>query len=223
MMVGGTKSLAGMLGRLLERRVFDGEYGGHTPAVMEAEYGPYDDRSMHVVIVDDLGLVAAGRVIWSPTLDTPTKLETDLGLLDGQLRSFHRLEELYGTSRLSEKATAVVEPRGRASKVTGWLLGELRFQQMCLDETSAHCAMVDVRFSRMLKVWGSSFVPALGLEPFDYLEQLCQPILFPPGTQEQLRSSRLYRVLSEGWFDRVSRPVTTSTLVDLTDDVSISL
>lgn len=221
MMSGGTKSLAGTLGRMLECRVFDTEYGGHSPAVMEAEYGPYDERSVHVVIVDEQGPVAAGRVIWSPTLDEPTKLETDLGLLDGSLRRYHQLEERFGTTGLSEKATAVVEQRARASRVTGWLLGELRYQQMCLDDGAAHCAMVDVRFARMLRIWGSSFQPAMGLDPFEYLEQLCQPIIFPPGTQDQLRESRIYRALSDGWFDRVCRPIAASSLVDLSEVVIV--
>ena len=217
LLTGGTNSLAGQLGRMLEQRVFDGEYGGHSPEVMAAEYGPYDDRSVHVVVMDRIGAVAAGRVIWSPSIELPTKLETDLGLLDGSLRRYHSLVERYGTDRLSEKATAVVAPRARASRVTGWLLGELRYQQMCLDERSAHCAMVDVRFERMLRIWGSEFESALGLAPFEYLEQLCAPIIFPPGTQDQLSGSQLYRALSEGWFDRVRRPIMTSSLIDLTE------
>ncbi|MEM7094706.1 MAG: hypothetical protein AAF567_17005 [Actinomycetota bacterium] len=220
MLVGGTKSLAGRLGRATEQRVFDTEYGGHSPEVMASEYGPYDDRSIHVVIVDAEGPVAAGRVVWSPTLDLPTKLETDLGFLDGRLREYHQFQDRYGTEQFSEKATAVVERRARATSVTGWLLGELRYQQMCLNEDAPYCAMLDVRFRRMLAQWGTDFEPALGLEPFEYLNQLCQPMFFYPSINPRFRESRIYRKLSVGWFDRVSRPLSEgSFLVDIRDSI----
>lgn len=215
LLVGGSKSLAGALGRMLEQRVFDREYGGHSPEVMQAEYGPYDDRSLHVVILDGDGPVAAGRVIWASATDL-TKLETDLGLVHGELRSHHRCVERFGTSLQFEHATVVVEKRA-FSRVTGWLLGELRYQQMCIDEHAPSCAMVDVRFARMLRSWGTEVERACGLEPFEYLEQTCEPIFFVPGYETRLSSSRLYRLLSIAWEERVARPLVSTSVVDITE------
>lgn len=40
------------LGRALEQRIFDAEAGDHSPEVMHAEYGPYEDRSIFFLAID---------------------------------------------------------------------------------------------------------------------------------------------------------------------------
>lgn len=206
----------------MERRIFDAEYGGHSPMMMVDEYGRYEERSVHAVILDELGPVAAARTIWSPSAVLPTKLETDLDLADGSLRRFHKMAELYGTECLSELATAVVEPRARGKIVLGWLLGEMRYQQMLLDPAAPSCAMIDLPFNRMIRIWGHELSAACGLDPVSYLGHSCQPTFFEPGPQDQIQHRRVYRNFSQGWMERVRRPLQVSPLVDVSETFTMS-
>lgn len=220
MVVGGSRSLAGQLGRLMEQRVFDVEWGGHDPAMMQREYGPYEDRSIHAVIVDDEGIVAAARSIWSPSPSLPTKIEADLGHGQGELRSHHRLLERYGSLAFSELATVAVRPDRRGGIATGWILGEMRYQQMCQRPGSPSCAMIAVPFYRMIRAWGHEIAPLGGTEPSDYLGVLSQPAFFEPGAQDQIEQSRLFGQFSEGWLSRARRPL-RQPFVDVTAELSL--
>ena len=222
LLTGGTRSLAGQLGRLLERRVFAAEYGAHEPSMMTAEYGAFEERSIHAVILDANGMVAAARTIWSPDPSLPTKLEHDLGLHGGELRLFHDLAGRYGSEGISELATAVVEPRARGGIVTGWLLGEMRRQQMGLNPESPSCAMIDLPFNRMIRIWGHEMGKACGREPTEYLGHLCQPTFFEPGPQRQIRQSRLFSALSDGWLQRVERPLSSADAIAITEESLIA-
>jgi hypothetical protein len=226
MMVGGTKSVAGRLGRVLEHRIFDQETGPHSPESFVDDYRDYEARSVHVVIVDEEGIAGAARTIWSPTADEPTKAEVDLGFGNGELRARERLVERYGTPALFELATTVVEARARHSHVTGWVLGEMRYQQMCTQPEAPSCAIVVRPFYRMISVWGHELHPLGGLDPIEYYGQPNQPAFFEPGPQMQISKSQLYSKLSNGWLSRVDRPLgagavefaqTSSVTIDISE------
>ena len=219
MVVGGTRSLAGQLGRLMEQRTFDAEWGGHSPAMMAEEYGPYEEQSIHAVIVDPSGIVAAARTIWSPAPGLPTKIEADLGYLNGELRTHHRLAERHGSLAFSELATVAVRPDCRGGISTGWILGEMRFQQMCQQAASPSCAMIAVPFYRMIRAWGHEIEPLGGTEASEYLGVVSQPAYFEPGRQDQIERSRLFGTLSQGWLSRVRRPL-LQPFVDVTEPIS---
>ena len=220
LVVGGTRSLAGQLGRVMEQRIFDAEWGGHCAAMMAEEYGPYEAQSIHAVIVDQWGTVAAARSIWSPSPALPTKVEVDLGLQDGELRAHHCIAERYGSVAFSELATVAVRPDCRGAVSTGWVLGEMRFQQMCQRAESPSCAMIAVPFYRMIRAWGHEITALGGIEPSEYLGVMSQPAFFEPGPQQQIRGSQVFGRLSEGWLSRVNRPL-LQPLVDVTDPISL--
>lgn len=203
MVIGGTRSLAGRLGRVLEQRIFDRETGPHPPESFVPEYRDYEERSFHVTIVDRVGIAATARNIYSASLDEPTKLETDLGLLDGTIRAAHELERKHGSLAITELATMVIEPRSRLSRVGGWLFGEIRRQQAMQFPGAPSCAMAAPALFRMLKVWGHDVTKLAGLESLEYLGMESQPMFFAPGVQEKVQESTLFHELSAGFFERV--------------------
>lgn len=221
MIVGGTRSLAGRLGRVLEQRIFDRETGPHPPESFIPEYAQFEERSEHVTIVDELGIVGTARNIYSPTIDEPTKLEVDLRLLDGELRAYHRLEETYGSPAITELATMVVEPRGRHREVTGWLFGEVRVLQQLMFPGAPSCSMSLVPLYRALRMWGVTVDPLVGSGPVDYLGASSQPTFFAPGRQEQLQSSSHFRLVTEAYFGRLDAG-RRQAMIDLTTAKSSS-
>lgn len=216
MVVGGTKSLAGQLGRVLEQRIFDRETGPHPPESFIEEYAAFEDRSDHVTIVDRQGIVGTARNIYSPSIDEPTKLEVDLGLLDGEVRAFHDLERRYGSPALTELATMVVEPRSRASLVTGWLFGEVRALQELRFAGAPSCSMSLVQLYRAMRMWGVQIEPLAGLDVLPYLGTLSQPTFYAPGRQEQLLESSHFKDVATGFFNRLDRE-RSEQRIDLTE------
>lgn len=216
LIAGGSRSLAGRLGRVLEQRVFDDEWGGHTPSFMADEYGPYEERSVFVVILDRSGLAAAGRTIWSPDANSPSKLEADLGFADGTLRSSLNLRATHATEGLWEVATLAVAPRARCGKVMAWMLGELRYQEGSLHAATPSVAVIARNFFRLLTAWGLPIEALAGLEPMEYLGVLSQPALISPGGSENLCRRAGFGALTEALLSRLHQTA-KPPILDLSD------
>ena len=72
------------IGRCLEQRVFDDEAGDHSVEFMDAEYGPYEDRSLFFLAIDpqQRSVVGAARgITGSVGFGPTTKTVHDLSLI----------------------------------------------------------------------------------------------------------------------------------------------
>lgn len=219
LIVGGPRSLAGQLGRLLEQRIFDHEWGGHSPSVMHDEYAPYEDRSVFVVILDRAGTIAAARSIWSPDAEQPTKLEVDLNVANGELRSSLNLSELYGSEALWEMATLAVIPTARKGNAMAWALGELRYQERRISPLTPSVAVVASVFFRMMTCWGLPIRELPGLGPTGCYGVISQPAFIEPGEPPKLRRNGIYRSISEALDSRLRQVGDSGSPIDLRDSV----
>lgn|GEM_PF-2939827 len=178
LVVGGSESLGGALGRLVEQDVFDADFGEHPPARMAEEYGPYESEALFVTIVDQDGPVAVARSTWSPTIDQPTKTEVDLGLPLGQLRRMHGVAE---HEPVWDATTLAIVPRARACReMLGWLFAELS-ARCCLSTGAPYMSIMRHEFFRVLSIWIPKIQPLGDLSPFRYLEVWSQPMFSPVG------------------------------------------
>lgn len=212
MIVGGPKSLAAQLTRITEQRIFDREWSGHDADMMLREYGPYDNRSIFVAIVDHEGVAAAGRTIWSPNPQEPTKAEVDLEIDAAGLRSELDLERRFGSLALWEIATVAIEPRARQSEVIGWLVGEMRYQEMSHNGLAPSVAIVASAFFRMMQCWGIEIEELPGTEVSEYLGVMSQPALLAPGAMPHIRSRGIFARLSDGLISRLHRPLVAAEI-----------
>lgn len=223
LIVGGSRSLAGQLGRVVEQRVFDAEWGGHSPEVMLEEYGPYDDRSIFVVIVTSERAVACGRTIWSPDASEPLKIEVDLGWSPRLIRHRLKLTENHGSDGLWECATMAVMPEARMSRVIGWVIGEMRWQEMAHAGERPSLAVVASTFYRLMRHWGAEVELLFpDDDPIEYLGVASNPVVLGAGRHSQTRSRGAFTELTAGLRERIDRPL-EKPLIDLRQPAAAEL
>lgn len=175
---GGSGSIAGALGRLVEQQVFNEDFGEHSPDLMAAEYGPYEERAFFVTIVDADGPVAVDRTTWSPDISQPTKTEVDLERTRGELRRFHGVgldEPVW------DATTVAIMPRARQCReMLGWLVGEIS-AHCCLATGAPYLGIIRHEFFRVLQMWMPPTQPLGGQSALRYLEVWSQPTFAPAG------------------------------------------
>lgn len=169
--------LGAELGRYLEREVFL-EAFGNTEDQLAEEYGPYEQSSLFLVVVDHLRRLPAGviRVVkYSPAgHKSLNDLEPVWGEPAGELMRRTGLE--FGPERIWDVATLAVPPEYRA-KATGGLVSMGLYQTLTMAARASGVdllvAILDTPVFRMLR-WKMRMIFAgyKGVEPKSYLGSL---------------------------------------------------
>jgi hypothetical protein len=180
--VGGRSPFAD-LGRQLELEVFQAAFGNDS-ALMEQEYGPYEDASRFFVVVDRQHRRAAGalRVITNSAAGLKTIDDIagePLRIAREDFQAFHGVEDL---DRCWDVGTVAVLPEYRRSASqsrTVSLLLYRAFYLHALRHGIEHAvAIIDGHAHRGLRALGVPFVPIHGSGPFAYLDSASSTALY---------------------------------------------
>ncbi len=211
MLSGAGSSLAATLGRLVEQRVFAEEFGDHDAQMMHAEYRQWEEADF-VTIVNCERPVAVTRSFLSPSIETPTKVEVDLGVVDGSLRLAAGVDR---AGAIRESATLAAMPEVRQTLVLPWLMGESCYQFGALP----HLAMVNVRVLDLLRRLGGGVAPIAGYGPQQYLGVLSQLSVIEAGSQPGIVTTGDYGFIGQAFAERAQRQRPEFT-IDLADDLA---
>jgi hypothetical protein len=169
LVVGPDEPLADV-GRALERRIFEEAFGNDT-AVMAAEYGPYERKSLFFVVLDRKRGVPAGvgRVIEDdgPYVKTIVDAPAHIGRPVAEITAVHGMT----TGKVWDFATIAVlkEYRGRAS----FAVSSLLYRAFLLAGARAGArhvvAMLDRRAYRNIRLIGVPVETLAGSDAFPYL------------------------------------------------------
>ncbi len=169
-LVAGPDTPLADVGRALERRIFE-EAFGNDAAVMAAEYGPYEDRSLFFVVLDRRRGVPAGvgRVIADdgPRVKTLDDAPAHIGRTTAEIAAVHGMT----TGTVWDFATIAVLPeyRGRAALAVSSLL----YRAFLLAGRRAGArhvvAMLDRRAYRNIRLIGVPVETLAGSDAFPYL------------------------------------------------------
>jgi hypothetical protein len=168
--VGPDEPLAGV-GRAIERQVFEQAFGNDS-AVMAAEYGPYEQRSLFFLVIDRRRGVPAGvaRVITGGAHEMKTIVDAPpyIGAGADEIIAAHGLHD--GT--VWEFATIAVLPEYRGGRAS-LAVSSLVYRTFLLAGRQAGVrhvvAMLDRGGYRNLRLLGVRLVPLCDSEPFAYL------------------------------------------------------
>ncbi len=174
---------AAELARTIERNVFY-EAFGNTPDLLAAEYGPYEDTSIFLCVIDHAERAAAGML--------RLVLPSDRGF-----KSLHDLERMWGMTpeslsadhgialdltSLYDMATLAVPPDYRGAAACG-LVATALYQglgRMSLDrDLRWYLAILDqIVLKQINRPFGRPLSPIPGTEPMRYLDSpSSQPVL----------------------------------------------
>jgi hypothetical protein len=199
------------LGRQVELAVFQ-EAFGNDRALMEREYGPYEDTSRFFVVVDRQQRRPAGalRVI----AHGPAGLKTlqdiagpPLHISPQRFRLSHGVESL---DRCWDVGTVAVLPEYRRSALRRRTLSLLLYRAFYLgalqDGVEHMVAVIDEHAHRGLRALGVPIVPICGSRPFAYLDSASSTALYGYVPDFRARMEARYRRL------RARRPLAWALL-----------
>jgi len=162
------------LARGVESCVFQ-QFFGNEPALLAAEYGPYEESSSFFLVVDRDRCQAAGALRVIENSDRGLKTLNDiarppLSISLEKVIHHHQIEDL---DKCWDVGTVAVlkEYRGRASGhvVSSLLYGMLR-AGACNAGMEHLVAVLDTHaYQQIVGLLGAPFVPIAGSEPFEYL------------------------------------------------------
>ncbi|MBI2168640.1 MAG: hypothetical protein HYU28_03940 [Actinobacteria bacterium] len=204
--VAGTEAAA-ELGRHLERAVF-GEVFGNTPELLAAEYGPYEETSVFLLVLDHRRHVPAGVIRLILPSPAGHKSLRDLEHVWGlePVAAFEAAGAPFHPERIWDVATLAVDDDYRGER-TGGLVSLALYQATAtlgLRAPIAHLVAVldTVVLGLIQQVARSPFTPFPGAEPMRYLDS---PESLPvvcdlPAWAARLRPAdpALHEVLCEG-------------------------
>jgi hypothetical protein len=162
------------LARGVECCVFQ-QFFGNDPAVMSAEYGPYEAHSSFFLVVDRELMQPAGALRVIANSDRGLKSLNDIALppLSISLEKVihhHRIEDL---DKCWDVGTVAVrkEYRGRATDhlVSTLLYGMLRFEAQRAGMEHFVAILDTHAYRQLVQLIGAPFVPIADSEPFEYL------------------------------------------------------
>jgi hypothetical protein len=157
------------VGRAVERQVFE-EAFGNDAAVMTAEYGPYEERSLFFVVLDRRRGVPAGvgRVIHDegPRVKTLDDAPAHIGRPAPEIMAIHRMSGV-----IWDFATVAVlrEYRGHASLAVSSLLYRTYIRTGLRAGARHAVAMLDRRAYRNMLLLGVPIETLAGSDAFPYL------------------------------------------------------
>ena len=165
------------LGRTVELDVFGAVFGDDR-AMLEAEYGPYDQASRFFVVMDQRRRRAAGvlRVIENSAagLKTLRDIAGPLGLPEAAVRARHGIADL---DRCWDVGTLAVRPEYRRSGTRRRTVSLLLYRALYVHAMRAGVEHVvttmDRHAHRVLLALGVPFVPICSSEPFEYMGSPC--------------------------------------------------
>ena len=197
--IGGSSAFAA-LGRRIELEVFEAAFGNDR-AVMEREYGPYEDASRFFVVMDQVARRPAGvlRVIEN----SGSGLKTLVDIADEPLRiSRQAFEDFHGVTELDacwDVGTVAVLPEYRRSASTTREVSLMLYRALyvhAMREGIEHfVAVIDEHAHRGLRALGVPFVPIHGSGPFAYLDSASSTALYGHVTEFRPRMEARYRRL----------------------------
>ncbi|RBY90234.1 hypothetical protein DQ244_12260 [Blastococcus sp. TBT05-19] len=205
--VPGTSRFAD-LGRQVELEVF-GDVFGNDLAELVAEYGPYEQASVFLVVMDQRRRRAAGVFRMIENSATGLKTLNDvagepLRLPQAQVRAHHGITDL---DRVWDVGTLAVRPEYRRSgtrRRNVSLLLYRAFYVYALRAGMEHVVTaIDSHAHRAMLALGVPFVPICDSEPFDYIGSPCTALYghlpeFQSKVEERSRRLRTRRPLA--WF-----------------------
>jgi hypothetical protein len=179
------------LARSVESGVFQ-QFFGNEPALLAAEYGPYEESSSFFLVVDRERCQAAGTLRVIENSDRGLKTLNDiarppLSISLEKVIHHHQIEDL---DKCWDVGTVAVlkEYRGRSSGhvVSSLLYGLLR-AGACNAGMEHMIAVLDTHaYRQIVDLLGAPFVPIAGSEPFEYLGSQSSIAVYAP-TQQMSR------------------------------------
>jgi len=158
--------------REVEGRVFL-EAFGNTPQVMEQEYGPYDDRSRFVVVLDDADGSALGAVrLILPDATGEVKTLTDVAGAPWQLSAADTVRAAGFTGPVWDVASLAVDPwrrRGPAGAEVTLALCHGLYRYSRDSGAEGLVTILDDRVLRLLRVLGVPWAAMAGATSQYYL------------------------------------------------------
>jgi N-acyl-L-homoserine lactone synthetase len=157
------------LSKHVEAEVF-GEAFHDSPETLEREYGPYDQVSTFLTVVDVQSRTVAGvlRVIrWSSagSLKTLCDVWNKLGLDERTVQNAHGIDRLLNCW---DVGTCACRQGYRGGHVSGLLYGLL--QQQCVANGVEHVVTVlDAKVLELMRGLGIPFASICGSAPFPYM------------------------------------------------------
>ncbi|HLM05958.1 MAG TPA: hypothetical protein VK402_12320 [Blastococcus sp.] len=188
------------LGRRIELEVFDEAFGNDL-AVMQREYGPYEDASFFLVVMDQVLRRPAGvmRVIRNSATGLKTLRDIagePLGIGLERFRDFHAVDSLDATW---DVGTVAVLPEYRRSatrsRTVCLLLYRAVYVHAMRDGVRHFVTVVDEHAHRGLRALGVAYVPICDTGPFSYLDSASSTAVYGFVPEFQARMEARYRRL----------------------------